>query len=120
MNIIGCNLIRIRKLRGFSQAYIADKLFVSQQAVDKWERGLSIPQADRIPEIASVLGCKASDLITDREYTHAVPLNENPGRLLLTDEEFTEFCLRKKLCPSYTPQDYLEELHFRDCQLFTT
>ena len=47
------NLRAARKKAGFSQREIAEKLFVSAQAVGKWERGDATPGPDAIMQLAS-------------------------------------------------------------------
>ena len=39
----GCFLAELRKEKGFTQKELAEKLFVSDKAVSKWETGGSIP-----------------------------------------------------------------------------
>ena len=48
-----------------SQFGLAHLLNVSQQAIAKWESGKSQPRADKLPEIAKVLGCTIDDLYRD-------------------------------------------------------
>lgn len=51
-----------RKKSMISRAKLASALKVSQQAVGKWETGAAMPRADKLPELARVLGCSISDL----------------------------------------------------------
>ena len=53
--------IRIKK--GITQSELAEKLQITQGAVSQWEQGLSIPKADKLVEIASVLECSVDDLL---------------------------------------------------------
>ena len=57
------NLKRIRKNFEISQRELAERLFVSQQAVAKWETGKATPTPEMIAKIAEVLGVTASHLI---------------------------------------------------------
>ena len=52
------NLKFLRESRGYTQAQLAGKVGVSQQAVGKWERGESDPQWDLAPRLAEALECK--------------------------------------------------------------
>lgn len=38
---IGAFLLELRKEKGYTQKQLAEKLFVSDKAVSKWERGVS-------------------------------------------------------------------------------
>ena len=40
---IGKFIAKIRKEKGMTQQKLAEKLFVTDKAVSKWERGLSLP-----------------------------------------------------------------------------
>ena len=47
----------LREAKGISTKEFAENLNVTTQAVGKWERGESMPQAALLPEIAKQLGC---------------------------------------------------------------
>ncbi len=55
-----------RENLGLSQKKLAEKLCVSQQAVTKWETGESRPRAEKLPEIARLLGCSVDDLFKEQ------------------------------------------------------
>ena len=57
------NLKRIRKEKGFSQEQLAVKLNVVRQTVSKWEKGLSVPDADLLMKLAEVLDVTVDDLL---------------------------------------------------------
>jgi len=45
---IGQKLFDLRQTNGFTQAQIADQLFVSHQAVSRWETGKTLPSIDNL------------------------------------------------------------------------
>ncbi len=51
----GEQIRRLRKKQHLTQKSLADKLFVTPQSVSQWERGATVPDADRLPEIADAL-----------------------------------------------------------------
>ncbi|MBQ3275463.1 MAG: helix-turn-helix transcriptional regulator [Oscillospiraceae bacterium] len=51
-----------RKAAGISIDGLATMLGVTRQAVFNWESGGTLPTADKLPEIARVLGCSIDDL----------------------------------------------------------
>lgn len=55
-NLIGNKIAKARKKVNFSQAQLAEQLFISSQAVGKWERGESIPDIITISKLAKILG----------------------------------------------------------------
>lgn len=58
------NLKEIRKEKKLSQEKLAKMLCVSQQSVAKWENEQSLPRAELLPKIASILGCSVDELLT--------------------------------------------------------
>ena len=57
------NLRNARKNAGLNQCDVAEKLFVSPQAVGKWERGESTPSPDAIGQMAMLFGVTTDQLI---------------------------------------------------------
>lgn len=53
---IGNKIAEARKKAGFSQAGLAELLFISSQAVGKWERGESMPDITTLVRLAEILG----------------------------------------------------------------
>jgi uncharacterized protein YjbI with pentapeptide repeats len=54
--IIGSKIAKARKAKDLSQAELAGLLFISPQAVGKWERGESIPDIVTVNKLAEILG----------------------------------------------------------------
>lgn len=57
------NLKTVRKAKGYTQEELAIKLNVVRQTVSKWEKGLSVPDADVLSKIADILDTKVSILL---------------------------------------------------------
>jgi len=57
------NLKTLRKAGGFSQEELAIRLSVVRQTVSKWEKGLSVPDADLLIKIAEVFDVPVSRLL---------------------------------------------------------
>jgi uncharacterized protein YjbI with pentapeptide repeats len=55
-SIIGGKIAKARKKMNISQAQLAERLFISPQAVGKWERGESIPDIITFNRLADILG----------------------------------------------------------------
>ena len=63
--------MRIKELReamGLTRVQLADRLGVTVVAVRKWEVGLAMPSADKLPALADLLGCSI-DALYDREIS---------------------------------------------------
>lgn len=54
--IVGNKIAEARKKINISQAQLAERLFISPQAVGKWERGESMPDIITINRLAEILG----------------------------------------------------------------
>ena len=57
------NLKTLRKQKGFSQEELASKLHVVRQTVSKWEKNLSVPDADMLVRLADVLDVTVTELL---------------------------------------------------------
>jgi transcriptional regulator with XRE-family HTH domain len=57
------NLKRIRKAKGLSQEELAVRLNVVRQTISKWEKGLSVPDADLIIRIAEIFEVSVSEIL---------------------------------------------------------
>ena len=57
------NIRRLRESKGLSQGELAVRLNVVRQTVSKWERGLSVPDADLLIALSEALGQPVSALI---------------------------------------------------------
>ncbi len=53
---IGSIIMKKRKELGITQQVLAKKLHVSNQAVSKWENGMTCPEISLLPAIAKVFG----------------------------------------------------------------
>ncbi len=57
------NLKTLRKQKGFTQEELAARLNVVRQTVSKWEKGLSVPDADMLMRLADILETQVSTLL---------------------------------------------------------
>ena len=57
------NIRRLRKNAKMSQEDLAEKLSVVRQTVSKWERGLSVPDAEMVIKIAALFNVPVSELL---------------------------------------------------------
>ena len=63
---IGERIQKLRKKQGLTQAALAERLFVTPQAVSQWERDITIPDTDKLADIAAALHTTVNKL-TDGE-----------------------------------------------------
>ena len=60
------NLKALRKQKGFSQEELATRLHVSRQTISKWEKNLSVPDADTLIRLAEILEVSVSELLGEK------------------------------------------------------
>ena len=73
----GAFLSQLRKERGMTQKELAEKLFVSDKAVSKWERGLSLPDVALLQPLADLMEVTISELLSGQRIPAEAPLT--PG-----------------------------------------
>ena len=57
------NLIMLRKLNGYSQEQVAEKIGISRQAYAKWEQGLTVPDIEKASQLADLYGIALDNLM---------------------------------------------------------
>lgn len=60
---IGKRISELRKAKDMTQLELADRLSISFQAVSNWERGNSMPDISKLPEIAEIFGVTVDDIL---------------------------------------------------------
>ena len=61
---IGKYISKMRKDKNITQSELAEKLYITDRAVSKWERGICMPDAGTIPELCKILGITINDLFS--------------------------------------------------------
>lgn len=64
----------LRRERGLTQAQLAQRVFVSDKAVSKWERGLSLPDISLLMPLAEALGVTVIELLEGRRVALTEPI----------------------------------------------
>lgn len=65
--MLNTNLVILRKLNGYSQEAVAEKIDISRQAYGKWESGETIPDIIKCAQLAEIYGVTVDSLL--REHT---------------------------------------------------
>ena len=63
INEIGKNIAALRKKKGLTQQELGDKLFVTDKAVSKWERGIGLPDISILEKLADILDTDIYELL---------------------------------------------------------
>ena len=82
-------LIReLRMEKGWIQKELASKIYVTDKAVSKWERGLAMPDSSLISDLCSVLEISISELLLGERGAETAKSTESAALIVeLTDRE---------------------------------
>ena len=88
------NLKNLRKAKGYSQEDLALKLNVVRQTVSKWEKGLSVPDAEMLIQLAENLDTSVQALLgetaTPTESHEKIEIDAIAAKLALLNEQFAK------------------------------
>ncbi|MBR4081690.1 MAG: helix-turn-helix transcriptional regulator [Clostridia bacterium] len=71
--MLGENIAALRKKAGMTQQSLADALYVTRQTISKWEKNLSVPDADVLVRLADALDTTVQTLLGQAEEATAAP-----------------------------------------------
>lgn len=71
--MLGDNIAALRKQRSMTQQSLADALYVTRQTISKWEKNLSVPDADALIRLADALDTTVQTLLGQAEEAPAEP-----------------------------------------------
>ena len=63
MENVGQRISEFRKEKNMTQMELADRMNISFQAVSNWERGISMPDISKLPELAEMFGVTIGELL---------------------------------------------------------
>ena len=82
------NLKQLRKSKGLSQEELAIRLNVVRQTISKWEKGLSVPDADMLINIADIFEVSVSELLgAKRDEKKEQAVTEVADQLMRINEQ---------------------------------
>ena len=61
-------LANLRKEKGFTQKELAEKLFVSDKTISKWECGNGMPDIAVLVPLSELLNISVTELLSCRKY----------------------------------------------------
>ena len=68
---LGTMIAELRKQHGMTQLELAEKMGVTDKAVSKWERDLSCPDINSLPNLAEILGVSVEELMQIKKEAEA-------------------------------------------------
>ena len=87
---IGKFIAECRKDKKLTQEDLAEKLYITDRAVSKWERGLSLPDADKMLDLCNILDINVNELLNG-EKINMKDYDKKANELLLELSKKEEF-----------------------------
>ncbi|MCB6991960.1 helix-turn-helix domain-containing protein [bacterium 210820-DFI.6.37] len=96
--MLGENIKSFRKRNGYSQETLAQQLNVVRQTVSKWEKGISVPDADMLTKIAELFDVTVEELLgaEPKENREAANMNEIATQLAILNEQLANQSRRRR------------------------
>ena len=85
---IGKFIAVLRKANGMTQKDLADRLFVSDKTVSRWERDECDPDLSLIPAIAELFGITTDELLRGERNSLEATITEEPKPSAKSDKQF--------------------------------
>ena len=80
---IGKFIAECRKQKGLTQMQLSEKLGITDKAISKWERGISMPDASIMLEVCGILGISVNELLSGEKIN--MENNDQKSEQLLLD-----------------------------------
>lgn len=92
------NIKKYRKEKGFSQETLAQELNVVRQTISKWEKGISVPDAEMLSKISEVLDVSVMTLLGGNEETvpEKTDNSEIANQLYILNNQFAKELYRRR------------------------
>lgn len=81
MKKVGKKIQSCRKAQNMTQLELADRLGISFQAVSNWERGESMPDISKLPELADMFGISIDELLGNKKAAEIIDSVSNDREL---------------------------------------
>ena len=79
---IGEKIAQFRRKKNMTQMELAEEMSVSFQAVSSWERGSTMPDISRLPQLCDTLGISIDQLLDNSPYLPTVEQLLEPGETI--------------------------------------
>lgn len=73
---VGQFISQQRKLKGWTQKELGERLYVTDKTVSKWERGLSMPNVSLLMPLSEVLGISVTELLCGEKVESSMDKKE--------------------------------------------
>lgn len=90
MKKIGKKIATLRKEANMTQMELADRMGISFQAVSNWERGNSMPDISKLPELAEIFGVTLDELLGEKSALVEAAINDRIEECIVNQNTSTE------------------------------
>lgn len=85
----GAFIAQLRKEKGYTQKTLAEKLFVSDKAISRWETGKGFPETTLLKPLSDALGISVGELLAG-EYIEQDVLKEKADYVIVSSMETSQ------------------------------
>ena len=127
--------MQLRKKAALSQNEVAEKLFVTRQAVSRWERGETVPEAETLLALSQLFGvsvntllgsprtlvCQSCGMPLSDEFLAREPdgsFNEKYCKWCWTDGRFAQECTMEEMAEHCVPHMPLGQTDPEACRAY--
>lgn len=84
--MLGETIAALRKKQGMSQQTLAEQLYVTRQTISKWEKNISVPDADALIRLADALDVPVQTLLGQPDAAPAEPSDLAEALMRINDQ----------------------------------
>ena len=117
MRETGKKISDYRKQKNMTQLEIADKLNISFQAVSSWERGETMPDISKLPELAQILEVTIDDILPNHKQAQIIEKINGGNISDISKNHDISFADIVQTAPLLKPSQVNELLHDEDYNL---
>lgn len=94
---IGAFIAQLRKAKNMTQKDLAEKLNITDKAVSKWERGISLPDITILPDLSGILDITVTELLNgEKENNEEDSCSDNSNETVLAAIQYADGEVKKK------------------------
>lgn len=94
---IGAFIAQLRKDKNMTQKDLAEKLNITDKAVSKWERGISLPDITILPELSGILEITVTELLNgEKENNEEDSCSDSSDETVLAAIRYADGEVKKK------------------------
>ncbi len=94
---IGAFIAQLRKDKNMTQKDLAEKLNITDKAVSKWERGISLPDITILPDLSGILDITVTELLNgEKENNEEDSCSDSSDETVLAAIQYADGEVKKK------------------------